>query len=65
MGMGEGRLVHRLDRDVSGALLMARSPEAAAMLSAAFRAPAQSLAGAGASQKPGEPWRLHPHPVIP
>eukprot|EP00884_Botryococcus_braunii_P010202 jgi/Botrbrau1/19183/Bobra.0077s0089.1 len=46
------RLVHRLDRDVSGALVMARTPEAAAKLSASFRAPALRLLGDADMPKP-------------
>jgi len=39
LGLGQGlRLVHRLDRDTSGVLLLARHQEAARRLTAAFRA---------------------------
>lgn len=38
-----GRLVHRLDRNTSGALVVARTADAAAWLSQAFRLPAQGL----------------------
>ncbi|BDA47475.1 probable ribosomal large subunit pseudouridine synthase C at N-terminal half [Coccomyxa sp. Obi] len=37
------RLVHRLDRNTSGALVVARTADAAAWLSQAFRLPAQGL----------------------
>ena len=40
-----GRLVHRLDRDVSGAIVVARTPDAAAWLSAALARPALRLQG--------------------
>lgn len=40
-----GRLVHRLDRDVSGAIVVARTPDAAAWLSAALARPALQLQG--------------------
>ena len=38
-----GRLVHRLDRNTSGALVVARTADAAAWLAQAFRLPAQGL----------------------
>lgn len=38
-----GRLVHRLDRNTSGALVVARTADAAAWLSQAFRLPAHGL----------------------
>ncbi len=36
-GMGKPKLVHRLDKDTSGAILVARGPRAAAHFSAAFQ----------------------------
>ncbi|EIE23564.1 pseudouridine synthase [Coccomyxa subellipsoidea C-169] len=44
------RLVHRLDRNTSGALVVARTVDAAAWLSAAFRQPAEGLQTAAAGQ---------------
>ena len=46
------RLVHRLDRETSGALAVARTPDAAAWLSACFREHAESAAGAAAAARP-------------
>lgn len=46
-------MVHRLDRHVSGAVVMARTQEAAAKLAAAFRAPALSLSSAPNLEVPG------------
>ena len=50
-----GRLVHRLDRDVSGAIVVARTPDAAAWLSAALASPALRLQGENAvcASRPG------------
>ena len=45
-----GRLVHRLDRDVSGAIVVARTPDAAAWLSAALARPALRLQGDDAAR---------------
>jgi len=53
------RLVHRLDRAVSGAMAVARTADAAAWLSAAFARPAQALAG-GAAPRGGAPALLQP-----
>jgi 23S rRNA-/tRNA-specific pseudouridylate synthase len=47
-----GRLVHRLDRNTSGALVVARTADAAAWLSRAFRLPAQSLQQEAAGHLP-------------
>lgn len=41
----QGRLVHRLDRAASGALVVALTADAAAWLSAAFRAHADQASG--------------------
>ncbi|KAK9905682.1 hypothetical protein WJX75_004559 [Coccomyxa subellipsoidea] len=46
------RLVHRLDRNTSGALVVARTADAAAWLSRAFRLPAQSLQQEAAGHLP-------------
>jgi 23S rRNA-/tRNA-specific pseudouridylate synthase len=46
------RLVHRLDRNVSGALVVARTPDAAAWLSHAFRSPAHNAAVPGHRDTP-------------
>jgi 23S rRNA-/tRNA-specific pseudouridylate synthase len=43
-GPGQLRLVHRLDKDASGALLLAKSADAAAWLGAAFQGAAARLA---------------------
>lgn len=37
------RLVHRLDRDTSGAIILARTLDASSWLSSAFRQPAQDM----------------------
>ncbi|KAK9836186.1 hypothetical protein WJX81_007549 [Elliptochloris bilobata] len=49
------RLVHRLDRAVSGAIVVARTPDAAAWLSAALARPALTLQGGGSmrASRPG------------
>jgi len=46
------RLVHRLDRETSGALVVARTPDAAAWLSACFREHAESAGAAVAVMSP-------------
>ncbi|CAL5224831.1 g7583 [Coccomyxa viridis] len=48
------RLVHRLDRGTSGALILARSRDAATRLSRAFRQASASLADACAAAEPDE-----------
>ncbi len=48
------RLVHRLDRGTSGALILARSRGAATRLSRAFRQASASLADACAAAEPDE-----------
>ncbi len=47
------RLVHRLDRNTSGAMIVARTADAAAWLSAALRRPAEALHGGDGSAKRG------------
>lgn len=46
MSSGMYRLVHRLDRETSGALVVARTPDAAAWLSACFREHAENAEAA-------------------
>jgi hypothetical protein len=61
------RLVHRLDRAVSGAMAVARTADAAAWLSAAFARPAQALGGGAAPRgaPPGGARRCRSRPTGP
>lgn len=52
------RLVHRLDQQTTGVLVIAKTPDAAAWLSQGFRGGSAGEAGAGASAAAGEPGRV-------
>ena len=54
----QDRLVHRLDRHASGALVVALTADAAAWLSAAFRAHSAHMSGTG-SLPSDQSGRLH------
>jgi len=65
-----GRLVHRLDRETSGALVVARTSDAAAWLSACFREHAESAGAAALAARsptgsaPADRPATHPNPSV-